>query len=266
MSHNRLSVVIITRNEEKSLPDCLQSINWAHEIIVLDHLSSDATRHIAKTAGARVYNSKKWEGFGKQRQIAQQYATGDYILTLDADERVNTQLKQSILSILNQKINNNIVYACARRSLFLNHWMRHSGWYPDFVIRLYPKKYSYNSMKVHESLNTHDAKINILTGELLHIACQYLPTFQKKQLQYAEIWALEHFKKKCNLLTICLHTIGTFLKVLLLQMGFLDGKYGLLLALVKSQYTFNKYSTIWSLQQQIKHDIHNKKITKKITI
>lgn len=165
MSHRkRLSVVLITRNEAELLPDCLASVSWADEIVVLDAGSVDETRHIAAQAGARVFQSTDWPGFGIQRQRAQAYASGDYILMLDADERVTPPLRQAIQDVL-QHPDPNAVYSCARRNLFLGRFMRHSGWYPDRVVRLYAReRYRYNALPVHESLATGDADVVALTG------------------------------------------------------------------------------------------------------
>lgn len=250
----RLSVVLITRNEAKLLPECLVSVNWADEIIVLDADSDDATPHIATQAGGRVFLSTEWAGFGIQRQRAQAYASGDYILMLDADERVTPSLRQAIQRVLQHPIRG-VVYSCARRNLFIGRFMRHSGWYPDRVVRLYEREhYHYNELPVHESLETGGADIVALSGDLQHLTCCDLLTFQKKQLQYAEIWARERHRNgcKCGIFTIISHTSGAFLKTWLLRAGFLDGKQGWLLAVVKAQYTFNKYAILWALNHAVK--------------
>ncbi|MBT9431443.1 glycosyltransferase family 2 protein [Candidatus Sodalis endolongispinus] len=250
MSHRkRLSVVLITRNEAELLPDCLASVSWADEIVVLDAGSADETRHIAAQAGARVFQSTDWPGFGIQRQRAQGYASGDYILMLDADERVTPPLRQAIQDVLQHPAPNE-VYSCARRNLFLGRFMRHSGWYPDRVVRLYAReRYRYNALPVHESLATGDADVVALTGDLQHLTCRDLPAFQRKQLQYAEAWARERHRqgRTCGMFAIISHTSGAFFKTWLLRAGFLDGKQGWLLAVVNAQYTLNKYATLWAL-------------------
>lgn len=250
----RLSVVLITRNEAELLPDCLASVSWADEIVVLDAGSGDETRHIAAQAGARVFQSTDWPGFGIQRQRVQAYASGDYILMLDADERVTPPLRQAIQGVLRQP-DPEVVYSCARRNLFLGRFMRHSGWYPDRIVRLYAReRYRYNALPVHESLETGDAGIVALAGDLQHLTCRDLPTFQRKQLQYAEAWARERHRqgRKCGMFAIISHTYGAFLKTWLLCAGFLDGKQGWLLAVVNAQYTFNKYATLWALNHAVR--------------
>lgn len=250
MSHRkRLSVVMITKNEAELLRGCLQSVSWADEIIVLDSGSTDNSVALAESFGAKVFTHTDWQGFGKQRQKAQSYATQDYVLMIDADERVTPELRQSIEQVLAAP-NDNVVYSLGRRNLFLGRFMRHSGWYPDRVNRLYSNhRYHYNDDLVHESLNTNGAKVLPLTGDLLHLTCRDFVAFQRKQLHYAEQWAIQHKQlgKRCNYLSIFTHTVGAFCKTWLLRAGFLDGKQGLLLAMVNAQYTFNKYTALWAL-------------------
>ncbi|CUX96972.1 glycosyltransferase family 2 protein [Candidatus Hoaglandella endobia] len=253
----RLSVVLLTRNEAELLPNCLASVSWADEIVVLDAGSHDQTRYIAAQAGARVFQSTDWPGFGIQRQRAQAYASGDYILMLDADERVTPPLRQAIEEVLQQSNNPKVVYSCARRNLFLGRFMRYSGWYPDRVVRLYAREhYLYNALPVHESLEIGEAAIVALPGDLQHLTCRDLPAFQRKQLQYAEVWAQAHHHqgRRCSIFAIIVHTYSTFVKMWLLRTGCLDGKQGWLLAIVKAQYTFNKYSALWALSHAAKEN------------
>lgn len=257
-SRKSLSVVIITLNEAELLPDCLTSVNWVDEIIVLDGGSYDETCHIAIQAGALVFQSAKWHGFGRQRQIAQSYASGDYILMLDADERVTLPLRQAIEEVLQHPVPN-AVYSCSRRNLFLGRFMHHNSWYSNQVIRLYARKsYCYNVLTIHESLEINGAKIIQLRGYMKHLTCFNLTTFQHKQIKYAEAWALERYRQgqKCYFISIFSHTYSAFLKTWLLQAGFMDGKYGWLLAVVNSQYTFNKYTALWAFNYSTKrHDV-----------
>lgn len=250
MSHrNSLSVVMIAKNEAELLTECLQSVAWADEIIVLDSGSTDGSVALAESLGAKVFTHTDWQGFGKQRQKAQSYATQDYVLMIDADERVTPELRQSIERVLDNA-DDNVVYSLGRRNLFLGRFMRHSGWYPDRVNRLYAnQRYRYNDDLVHESLNTNGAKVVPLSGDLLHLTCRDFFAFQRKQLHYAEQWAIQRHQagKRCGFLSIITHTLGAFCKTWLLRAGFLDGKQGLLLAVVNGQYTFNKYAALWAL-------------------
>ncbi|WP_312241693.1 glycosyltransferase family 2 protein [Pantoea sp.] len=247
-TRQQLSVVMIAKDEAELLPDCLASVTWADEIIVLDSGSTDATAEIARSSGAKVFRSAVWPGFGRQRQLAQSYASGDMILMIDADERVTPELRASIEQVLAQPPSS-AVYQINRSNLFLGRFMRHSGWYPDRVVRLYPRMLRYNDNMVHESLETAGAPLAALTGDLQHLTCRDLIAFQRKQLAYAEAWAQERHQrgKRSGLFSVYSHTLAAFLKTLVLRAGFLDGSQGWMLAVVNAQYTFNKYSALWAL-------------------
>jgi len=172
---------------------------------------------------------------------------------IDADERVTPELRQSIEQVL-QAPQANAVYSCGRRNLFLGRFMRHSGWYPDRVTRLYAREqYQYNDDLVHESLNSGNAPVLPLAGDLQHLTCRDFFAFQRKQLGYAEAWAQQRHQagKRCSYFSILSHTAGAFFKTWILRAGFLDGKQGLLLAVVNAQYTFNKYAALWALSHPL---------------
>ncbi|WP_105602871.1 glycosyltransferase family 2 protein [Cronobacter sakazakii] len=247
----RLSVVMIAKNAASLLPDCLASVSWADEIVVLDSGSSDDTVAVATAAGAKVFTESDWQGYGIQRQRAQQYASGDYILMIDTDERVTPELAQAIRQVLEQP-DPQAVYSIARRNLFLGRFMRHSGWYPDRVTRLYAReRYRYNDNQVHESLDAPGARVVTLSGDLLHLTCRDFASFQRKQLNYATAWAQERHQqgKKVSVPGIFGRTLAAFCKTLILRAGVLDGHQGWLLAVVNAQYTFNKYTELWALNR-----------------
>ena len=186
-----LSVVLIAKNSEATLYDCLKSVQWADEIILLDSGSTDQTVSIAKDMGAKVYKNTDWQGYGRQRQIAQSYATCDYVFMIDTDEQVTPELKASILDVISRPKKENIVYTCSRRNWFIGRYMMNCGWYPDRVIRLYLNhERTYNNNLVHEAVDTSNATIINLDGDLLHSTCRDYISFQKKQLVYAQNWAL----------------------------------------------------------------------------
>ncbi|MEL2243880.1 glycosyltransferase family 2 protein [Leclercia adecarboxylata] len=247
----RLSVVMIAKNAADLLPDCLASVAWADEIVLLDSGSTDDTVNVARAAGVQVHVNTDWQGYGIQRQRAQQFATGDYVLMIDTDERVTPELQQAIQRVLAAP-QPDAVYSIARRNYFLGRFMRHSGWYPDRVMRLYPRtRYQYNDNLVHESLACDGSTVIALDGDLLHLTCRDFASFQRKQLNYATAWAQERHQrgKRTSLAGIFSHTAGAFLKTLVLRGGVLDGKQGWLLAVVNAQYTFNKYTELWALSR-----------------
>lgn len=245
-----LSVVLIAKNSEATIGDSLKSVQWADEIILLDSGSTDNTVAIAEELGAKVHTHLEWHGYGRQRQIAQEYATCDYVFMIDTDEQVTDELKASITHILSQPQQPNTVYTCARRNWFLGRYMMQCGWYPDRVIRLYlNEERSYNDNLVHEAVDTTHAKTIDLTGDLLHRTCDHYITFQEKQLKYAKNWAEERYQKgkRTGLSSAFSHALGAFIKTYFIRKGFLAGAHGLLLSLIVTQYTFNKYAALWAL-------------------
>ncbi|WP_159566834.1 glycosyltransferase family 2 protein [Budvicia diplopodorum] len=255
MDKKRLSIVIIAKNEAELIGDCLMSAEWADEIVLLDGGSSDDTLAIAQAHSAKIFTNTQWQGYGKQRQIAQSHASGDYVFMIDADERITPELRHSIEQIITNQPQPKQVYSCARRNFFLGKFMRHSGWYPDRTIRLYQNSlYHYNDNLVHESLDYSDAQVIPLEGDLLHLTCRDYFVFQRKQFSYAESWAQQnHLRgKRSSMASAVSHSIGAFFKTLIIRRGFADGKRGFLLACINAQYTFNKYAALWALGQQQK--------------
>ncbi|MCD1126400.1 glycosyltransferase family 2 protein [Jinshanibacter sp. LJY008] len=253
MDKKRLSVVIIAKNEAGLLADCLQSVQWADEIILLDSGSTDNTLQIAQQYGAKIFSHTEWQGYGKQRQIAQSHASGDYIFMIDADERITPELRTSLEQIIHSEARPEQVYSCARRNYFLGRFMRHSGWYPDRVIRLYQNSlYRYNDNLVHESVDYGNAQVIPLSGDLLHLTCRDYFVFQRKQFNYAEGWAKQSYQrgKRASMFSAVTHASGAFFKTWLLRRGLMDGKHGFLLACINAQYTFNKYAALWAIHQQ----------------
>lgn len=175
------------------------------------------------------------------------------ILMIDADERVTPTLRNSIEQTL-QTPCNHVVYSINRSNVFLGYTIKYSGWHPDRVIRLYPNHFKYNDNSVHESLNVAGFPIKKLAGNLKHLTCTDLTFFQKKQLNYAILWANSKYQNglKCSLITVFIRTIGAFLKTLIIRAGFLDKQYGLLISIINAQYTFNKYLILWSLNKSTK--------------
>ncbi|WGE86081.1 glycosyltransferase family 2 protein [Actinobacillus equuli] len=245
-----LSVAMIVKNEAQDLAKCLETVQgWVNEIIVLDSGSSDETVQIAESFGAKVYVNSDWQGFGKQRQLAQQYVTSDYVLWLDADERVTPELKQSILQAV-EKDEKNTVYQVSRLSEVFGKQIRHSGWYPDYVVRLYRTDFAkYGEELVHEKVHyPKHATVKKLTGDLLHFTYKDIHHYLVKSANYAKAWAIQRANagKKASLLDGVTHALGCFVKMYLLKAGFLDGKQGFLLAILSAHSTFVKYADLWN--------------------
>ena len=249
-----LSVAMIVKNEAHHLAQCLDTVTaWVDEIVILDSGSSDATQQIAEQYGAKFYQNTDWPGFGKQRQLAQQYVTSDYVLWLDADERVTPELRQSIQAAIAQDAPNT-AYKIPRLSEIFGHKIRHSGWYPDYVIRLYRKDFAhYGDQLVHEKVELPaNANIQKLQGDLLHYTYQNIHHYLVKSAGYAKAWADQREKagKKATLWQGISHAVGCFVKMYVIRLGFLDGKAGLLLAILSAHSTFVKYADLWVRTQK----------------
>ena len=249
-----LSVAMIVKNEAHHLAQCLDTVTaWVDEIVILDSGSTDATQQIAEQYGAKFYQNTDWPGFGKQRQLAQQYVTSDYVLWLDADERVTPELRQSIQAAIAQDAPNT-AYKIPRLSEIFGHNIRHSGWYPDYVIRLYRKDFAhYGDQLVHEKVELPaNANIQKLQGDLLHYTYRNIHHYLVKSAGYAKAWADQREKagKKATLWQGISHAVGCFVKMYLIRLGFLDGKAGLLLAILSAHSTFVKYADLWVRTQK----------------
>lgn len=239
----KLSVCIICKNEQETLERCLESVKWADEIIILDSGSSDKTLTIAKQYTSKVFVQDDWRGFGEQRRRAEALATNDWVFALDCDEVVSEDLKNEILEKLTT-CNNNTVLRLNRLTHFCGQFIRHSGWYPDRIARIYNKNTtSYNQNLVHESVNTKDCNIVNLKHDLLHFQYQDIFSYLNKRNHYANIGAEQMHKKgkKASLTKATSSALFAFIRHYFLRLGFLDGKAGFIIAVIQSQYSFNKY-------------------------
>lgn len=252
-----LSVALIVKNEEHNLKECLETVTWADEIVVLDAGSNDKTIEIAKKYTDKIFVNTDWQGYGIQRQRLQELTTCDWILMLDADERLTEELIAAIKNVLDQD-DRNTVYALPRLSWCFGQFIRHSGWYPDYVTRLYAKdKAQYSRQLVHEKLEYAATLKSVkLKGDLLHYTYRDLEHYLVKSAGYASAWAEQRQKKgkTSSLLQGGLHGIACFLKMYVFRFGFLDGRVGLLLALLSAHSTFVKYAELWLRGNKTKTD------------
>jgi (heptosyl)LPS beta-1,4-glucosyltransferase len=245
-----ISAVLIVKNEASKLPDCLKSLTWADEVVVLDSGSSDNTCAIAEEFSAKLFVNTDWQGFGVQRERAAQLATGDWIFMIDADERVTPELQASILAAVQQVP---AIWFVNRLCWCFGRFIKYSGMHPDWVPRLYPRNQAlYDATRVHERLvNTQHLPEKKLSGHLLHYIYDSIRHQQQKAAHYAEEWALQRLKagKKTSLTGASLHALACFIRMYIFRLGFLDGKQGFLLALLLSQSTFIKYAELWHMSK-----------------
>ena len=242
-----IAAVLIVKNEQDHLRACLETLAWVDEIVVVDAGSSDGTREIARDFTDKVAVEDDWQGFGRQRQRAEALVESDWILMVDADERVTPALRESIQAALSEGAP--AIYTLPRLSWCFGAFIRHSGWYPDRVARLYPRgRAGYNEALVHEKLeNPEGLAVRPLEGDLLHYTYRDLRHYLEKSAHYAQAWAEQRAArgKRGSLAAGIGHGIGCFLRMYLLKAGFLDGRQGLLLALLSAHSTFAKYADLW---------------------
>ena len=239
----KLSVCIICKNEEDTIERCLESVKWADEIIVLDSGSTDETRAIANKYTDKVFVRDDWQGFGEQRRGAEALATNDWIFAIDCDEVVSESLKEEIITTL-AKCNEKNILKLNRLTYFCGQFIRHSGWYPDRIARIYNKKITgYNQNLVHESIVMLDCKPIELKENILHFQYEDIFGYMNKRNHYAHIGAEQIVKKgkKSSLLKASSSAFFAFIRHYFLRRGFLDGKAGFVIAVIQSQYSFNKY-------------------------
>lgn len=249
----KLSVCIICQDETDTIKDCLESVKWADEIVVLDSGSTDNTLEIVAQYTDKVFINSDWQGFGIQKQRAQSYASNDWVLSIDSDERVTEELKKEIEVVL-KKNDQTKVYAMPRLPNVFGHFLRHSGWYPAHKIRLFPRLVAqYDDQKVHEKLVFNkDVEIVYLKKDLLHYTYSSLEQYLKKSASYAAAWSEQRQLKgkKVSLIQGLLHGIGCFFKIYIFRAGFLDGRYGFLIAVLSAHSTFVKYADLWIKNKQ----------------
>jgi len=247
-----VSAVLIVKDEADILSDCLDKLTWADEIIILDSGSTDNTLEVAGKYTSHVYVDTDWQGFGIQRQRAQAKASGDWILMVDADEHITDALRQEMQQVIREN-DQRKVYAIPRLPWCFGGFIRHSGWYPGYTVRLYPNSVaSYGNQRVHEKL-AYPANVEVvrLKSDLLHYTFHDLGQYLGKSAKYAEEWGEQRFHegKKGSLLSGLSHGMSCFLRMYVFRAGFLDGRRGLLLASLSAFSTFAKYADLWIRHQ-----------------
>ena len=212
-----LAIALIAKNEADNLAACLSSCaGLADELIVVDGGSHDTTAAIAQQFGARVIRREHWEGFGQQRRFAQSHVRSDWVFWIDADERLTPELKTAIKTVLKTPASHT-VYSVARLSWVFGRFIRHSGWYPDRVVRLYPTQLTqYTDAPVHEHVIVPTGvRVMPLSGDLQHYTYRDLHHYLVKSAQYADLWAQQRQRlgKRSSLAQGVLHGVACFLRI-----------------------------------------------------
>ena len=244
-----LSVIVITKNESVHIQRCLESVVWADEIIVLDSGSEDNTVTICRQYTDKVYETD-WPGFGIQKQRALNKATGDWVLSIDADEVVTESLRVEIEQAIQK--NSFQAYEIPRLSTYCGRQMRHSGWWPDYVLRLFQRNSGrFSEAIVHERVLV-DGRVGRLVTPFLHDTAVDLEEILVKVNSYSTLGSKMLYAEgaRSSIIKAVLKGFWTFNRTYWLKAGFLDGAQGLMLAISNAESSYYKYLKLWALQQK----------------
>lgn len=250
----KITATIITFNEADNIRAACESVAWADEIVVVDSRSTDDTREIAGGCGARVIE-RDWPGFAAQKQFAAEAAQHDWIFSLDADERVSEELRASVAA-LREKDEQSLAdgYRIARRSRYMDRWIRGGGWYPDFQLRLYRRaKGRWAGAHVHESVRMDaSSRVETLVGDMLHFSVRDASHHHRMiGERYAPLAARQMFEagRRTTPLKIALAAPAAFTRSFILKGGFRDGLPGLAIARFAAHHAFLKHLLLWEMQK-----------------
>lgn len=237
-----ISATIITLNEERDLPRCLKSLDFADEIVVVDSGSNDRTVEIARSLGAKVV-VEPWRGYGAQKNFAQNQTKSEWILNLDADEVITPELRAEILSEINDE-KPAAGYGIARKTFYLGRWIKYGGWYPNFVTRLVRRNSgAWSEPNVHEELKIN-GEVRHFKNPMLHFTFSDISDQIRTNLRYARQGALD-LKKRGNspsYLRLIFKPLGKFCETYFLKRGFLDGLPGFIISVNAAHSMFLKYA------------------------
>jgi glycosyltransferase involved in cell wall biosynthesis len=246
---SRLSVTIIAWNEEERLRACLESVAWAEEILVIDAESSDKTVQVAREFTDKIW-VRPWPGFAEQKNFALDQATGEWVLSLDADERVTPELRERIGRIVRANGPGD-GYSIPRKNIFWGAWVRHGGLYPDYQLRLFRRAAGrFVDSAVHESVVV-EGHVERLAEPLLHHSYRGLDDFVARSNRYSALAARDIVARggRAGVLDLALRPLGRFLSMYVARGGFLDGWRGFVLAVLYANYVFLRVAKTWEARR-----------------
>lgn len=248
----KLSVIIITKNAAEHIKRCLQSVNFADEIIIVDSGSEDNTIEICQQFTDNI-TVTDWLGFGIQKNRALAKAQHEWVLSIDADEQLTPELQSEIQQAIQQT--QYTAFSISRISYYCGRWMQHSGWYPDRIIRLFKKECAhFTDVPIHEKVLVTQGKIGYLQGQLRHFSFTSIEAVLDKINHYSTASAdmLYHKGKSANLGKAIFHGLWAFFRTYVLKLGFLDGQQGLMLAISNAEGSYYRYIKLMYLQGKLK--------------
>lgn len=237
-----ISAILITKNAARTLRRCLESLRWTDEIVVVDSSSTDATPEICREFGVKLIVTDDWPGFGAQKNRALDAATGDWLLSLDADEWITPELRDEMRAVMADP-EAAPAYAVPRRSSFCGRYMHHSGWWPDYVVRLFRREAArFSDDAVHERV-IPTGPTGKLRQPLMHEAVSTMEQMLTKINLYSSASAnmLHERGRRASLATALFHGGWAFFRTYVLRRGFLDGREGFILAVANAEVSYYRY-------------------------
>jgi glycosyltransferase involved in cell wall biosynthesis len=244
-----VSVTIITLNEAAHIAACLASVAWADEVLVVDAGSTDGTADLARAHGARVI-VREWPGYAAQKNFAAGEAAHDWILSVDADERVPPALATEIRTVLASS-SASPGYRVPRVTWHLGRWIHTTDWYPDYQLRLYDRRRArWTPRRVHESVEA-DGPVGRLTHDLEHLAYRDLSHHHQTMNRYTTLAAEQMYDdgRRAHIIDLVLHPPAAFLRNYVLRRGFADGGPGFIISAMNAHYVFLKFAKLWALER-----------------
>nr|WP_239559081.1 glycosyltransferase family 2 protein [Sporohalobacter salinus] len=235
--------MVLTYNEENNITDCLDSIDWIEEIVVVDSYSEDRSVELARKYTSKVYQ-REFDDFASQRNFGLDQLESEWVLVVDADERVTPELKGEILEKLAYPQAEG--YRVPRRNYFLGKWIKYCGWYPDYTLRLFKTEDNSYSGLVHEGIEI-DGRVIELDNDLIHYTYRNLEHYLDKINHYTTLDAEKKYQAgvKKGLAYILFRPVVEFIKKFFLKKGFLLGRQGIILSILSAYYQFLKYIKLW---------------------
>lgn len=252
MDRERLSVTVITFDEEKNIKDCLVSVKWADEIVVVDSGSNDKTVEICRDFTDKIFFNQ-WIGMKEQKQYAVNKASNSWIFSIDADERLTDAIRGFILQELKNPSYDG--YRFPRQNYFLGKWMKHGGWYPDMVLRFFNRDKGYfGGINPHDRVIIEGGRIKTVPLPIIHNTYNSISQYLIKQNLYSSVSAAEKVKagEKVMPFLIPVRTAWKFVETYFIKVGLMDGFHGFVAAMGATYSTFLKYVKIWELVRQEK--------------
>ena len=246
-----ITAVIITKNEERNIKRCLESVkDVVDEIVIVDSLSTDNTEMICRDYNNVNFVQKEWMGYSDQKNYANSLATHDWILSIDADEELSEGLKNSIAEIRKKEFETCNIFSMNRLTNYCGKWIRHSGWYPDRKIRIWNRNVGHWRGEIHETIEfSEEIKENLLKGDLLHYSPATEQEYENQMFKFAKMRGQHYFMKgkKHASFYMVVSPVFNFIQHYFFQLGFLDGAEGFHICKISAKATKEKYKTLKQL-------------------